>query len=103
MNKKATCVSQAGRKTLSGLCALGTAMGTGAAIAADKDERPKLEEIVISADRDKSFGSDYVQAGTFRNALQIDTPLTVSVIPELVLKAQQANGILDALRNSAGV
>src|SRR5258705_5886974 len=100
--KKTTRFSQAGR-TLSGICALGTALATGAAIAADKEEPAQIEKIVITADRDKSFGTDYVQAGTFRNARQIDTPLTVSVISEFVLKAQQANGILDALRNSAGV
>jgi iron complex outermembrane recepter protein len=62
-----------------------------------------LEEIVVTADRADSFGADFVQAGTFRNALQIDTPLTVSVISETLLKSQQANGLLDALRNSAGV
>ena len=71
--------------------------------AGAQDAKPSLEEIVVTADRVDSFGADYVQAGTFRNALQIDTPLTVSVIPEALLKSQQANGLLDALRNSAGV
>jgi len=101
--KKAAWFSQAGREALSSLCALGTAMGTGAAIAADDAQPAKMEQIVITADRDKSFGADYVQAGTFRNARQIDTPLTVTVISEFMRKAQQADGILDALRNSAGV
>lgn len=60
-------------------------------------------DIIVTADRPNSFGADYVQAGTFRGAKQIDTPLTVTVIPEAVLRAQQANGLIDALRNSAGV
>lgn len=61
-----------------------------------------LEDIVVTADR-KSFSADYVQAGSFRGAEQLDTPLTISVIPEQVLLAQQAQGLLDALRNTAGV
>lgn len=71
--------------------------------AGAQDAKPTLEEVVVTTDRMDSFGADFVQAGTFRNALQIETPLTVSVIPEALLKSQQANGLLDALRNSAGV
>lgn len=85
-------------------------------VSSDKDESKKAAqsgqirggdgeglEIVVTGDRVNSFGADYVQAGTFRGAKQIDTPLTVSVIPETMLKAQQANGLMDALRNSPGV
>jgi iron complex outermembrane receptor protein len=61
-----------------------------------------LEDIVVTADR-RSYSADYVQAGSFRGAQQLDTPLTISVIPEQVLLAQQAHGLLDALRNTAGV
>ncbi|HEY4030612.1 MAG TPA: TonB-dependent siderophore receptor [Caulobacteraceae bacterium] len=61
-----------------------------------------LEEIVVTADR-KGYGADLVQAGSFRGARQIETPLTVSVIPQQVLVTQQARGLLDALRNTAGV
>lgn len=64
---------------------------------------PVLEEIIVTGDRPDSFGSEYVQAGTFRNARVIDTPLTISVIPRELIDAQQALTILDALRNSAGV
>lgn len=61
-----------------------------------------LEQIVVTADR-RSYSADFVQAGSFRGAKQIDTPLTISVIPDEVLQAQQAHGLLDALRNTAGV
>lgn len=64
---------------------------------------PVLEEILVTSDRADSYGADYVQAGSFRGARQIDTPLTVSVISEQLLKSQQAQSILDALRNSPGV
>lgn len=75
----------------------------GAAAAQQAAADDDVDEIVITADRPDSFGADYVQAGSFRGARQIDTPLTVSVIPETLLRAQQANGLIDALRNSAGV
>jgi iron complex outermembrane recepter protein len=63
----------------------------------------ELEEIVVTADRPDSFGAEFVQAGTFRNGRQIDTPLTISVITEELLLSQQALTVIDALRNSAGV
>lgn len=62
-----------------------------------------LEEIVVTADRRNSYGADLIQAGSFRGARQLDTPLTVSVIPQEVLQSQQAEGLFDALRNTAGV
>lgn len=73
-----------------------------AAFAAD-DKPLVLEEIVVTADRKNSFSADLVQAGSFRGARQIDTPMTVSVVPDAVLQSQQAQGLYDALRNTAGV
>ena len=64
---------------------------------------PALEEIVVTADRRDSFSADLVQAGSFRGARQLDTPLTVNVITEALIESQQALGLLDALRNTAGV
>lgn len=64
---------------------------------------PTLEEIVVTADRRNSYSADLVQAGSFRGARQLDTPLTISVIPLEMIEAQQAQGLLDALRNTAGV
>ncbi|WP_322965174.1 TonB-dependent siderophore receptor [Sphingomonas fuzhouensis] len=60
-------------------------------------------EIVVTADRRDSFGADYVQAGTFRDARLLDTPLTVAIMTRPLLDAQQARSINDALRNTAGV
>ena len=67
------------------------------------EDSPVLEEIVVTADRQNSYSADYVQAGSFRGARQIDTPLTVSVIPREVLESQQAVQLIDALRNTPGV
>jgi len=71
--------------------------------AEQKTGAPVLEEIVVTADRRKSFSADLVQAGSFRGARQLDTPLTISVIPQQLILAQQAQGLLGALRNTAGV
>ena len=94
------------RKQLAGVQVLG-ALATASAMAQQAtpgtQSAPVLEEIVVTADRQDSYSADFVQAGSFRGARQIDTPLTVSVIPEQVLKSQQALNIFDALRNSPGV
>lgn len=77
---------------------------TGQAVsAADRYDSPVLEEIVVTADRKASYSADLVQAGSFRGARQLDTPLTVNVIPDALIQSQQAASLLDALRNIAGV
>ena len=68
-----------------------------------ESDSPTLEQIVVTADRKGSYGADFVQAGSFRGARQLDTPLTINVIPSAVIESQQAQGLLDALRNIAGV
>jgi iron complex outermembrane receptor protein len=79
-----------------------TARAQSAGDASSNAQPVALQEIVVTGDR-KSYSADYVQAGSFRGAEQLDTPLTISVIPQQVLLAQQAQGLLDALRNTAGV
>ena len=64
---------------------------------------PTLEEVIVTADRRGSFSADLVRAGSFRGARQLDTPLTINVIPDALIRSQQAQGLLDALRNTAGV
>jgi iron complex outermembrane receptor protein len=63
-------------------------------------EGPVLEEIVVNADK---TGTELVQVGSFRGAKQLDTPLTIAVVPRDVLDTQQASSLIDALRNTAGV
>jgi len=71
--------------------------------AEERTETPVLEEIKVTADRKDSYGADLVQAGSFRGARQMDTPLTINVIPKTLIESQQAQGLLDALKNTAGV
>ena len=71
--------------------------------AGSAPDSPVLEEIVVTADRRNSYSADLVQAGSFRGARQLDTPLTVNVIPDALIRSQQALSLLDALRNTAGV
>jgi iron complex outermembrane receptor protein len=81
-----------------GAAACGVAAGSRAGPAS-----PTLDEIVVTADRVGSYSADLVQAGSFRGARQLDTPLTINVIPGALIQSQQAQGLLDALRNTAGV
>lgn len=62
-----------------------------------------VPDIIVTADRPDSFGADLVQVGTFRGERLVDVPLTVNVVPSAVLRAQAAQGLYDALRNTAGV
>lgn len=84
------------------LCAVLAPSAAWAQDAAPAEERqgPELEEIVVTGDR---TGTEVVQVGSFRGAKQLDTPLTIAVIPRDVLDTQQATSLLDALRNTAGV
>ncbi|MGV2495295.1 TonB-dependent siderophore receptor [Pelagerythrobacter aerophilus] len=66
-------------------------------------EQTETREIVVTGARANRFGTDTVQSGSFRNAKVLDVPLTVSVIPDEVLKSQQAVDLIDAVRNTAGV
>ena len=60
-------------------------------------------EIVVTGERANQFGTDTVQAGSFRNAKILDVPMTVAVVPDAVLKSQQAVDLIDAVRNTPGV
>lgn len=101
LSKAAASIHHKGTLTALALLSLGS---TGLGLPAlAQDSADVVEEIVVTADRRNSFGADYMQAGTFRDARIIDTPLTISVLPRDVLDAQQASSVFDAVRNTAGV
>src|ERR1700730_8000900 len=56
----------------------------------ERREPLELQEIVVTGDRKNTYSADLVQAGSFRGARQLDTPLTVAVIPQEVIQSQQA-------------
>ena len=68
-----------------------------------EDESVQLDEIEVTAQNRESFTSKSVQVGTFRDMDPLEVPLTVNVVTREVLDAQAANGLFDALRNTAGV
>lgn len=61
------------------------------------------DDIVVTGEKANQFGTDVVQSGSFRNARILDVPMTVSVVPDAMLKSQQAVDLIDAVRNTAGV
>jgi iron complex outermembrane recepter protein len=65
--------------------------------------RAPIEEIIITAQRQDSARAQFIQTGTFGGADQLETPLTVSVVTDEVLRAQLDESLADALRNTAGV
>ena len=68
-----------------------------------EDERQHLGTISVTAERITGFKARTTQVGAFRDAEILDVPATVNVIPRTVLDAQEAQGLYDALRNTAGV
>ncbi len=66
-------------------------------------DNQSTDDIVVTGERANRYGTDTVQSGSFRNAKILDVPMTVSVIPDAILKSQQAIDLIDAVRNTAGV
>jgi iron complex outermembrane receptor protein len=74
-----------------------------AAARSPAGRRTPIEEIIVTAQRQDNARSQYVQSGTFGGADQLDTPSTISVLTDEVLRAQQDQSLAEALRNTAGV
>jgi iron complex outermembrane receptor protein len=64
---------------------------------------PHLETITVTSERVKGFEARVVEVGVFRDADILDVPLTVNVVPRSVMDLQEARGLFDALKNTAGV
>lgn len=75
-------------------------LATQAALAASPS---LLDTVVVSGERQKSFAPSSVQVGAFRDQDPLDVPLTNNVMSRELLDAQGAQGLFDALRNTAGV
>jgi len=69
-------------------------------IGRESDSAPVVE---LESVKVVGFMPDTVQIGTFRDAAPLDVPQLSHVITREVLDAQQASGLHDALRNTAGV
>lgn len=62
-----------------------------------------LDAVRVTAIRSEGFKPVTVKAGTFRGASIMDVPSTVNVVTREVLEKQGADGLYDAVRNTAGV
>lgn len=69
-------------------CAAASAQVTPAAPAG-----ATLDEVQVSAERDRSYGTERTQIGTFRDQRIVEIPLTVNVVPKQVIEAQHATTI----------
>lgn len=70
--------------------------------ASSKDSAT-LQAVHVTAVRSEGFKPVTVKAGTFRGADVMDVPSTINVVTSKVLEAQAAEGLYDAVRNTAGV
>ena len=70
--------------------------------ASGKDDAT-LQAVHVTAVRSEGFKPVTVKAGTFRGADVMDVPSTINVVTSKVLEAQAAEGLYDAVRNTAGV
>ncbi|MDO4638014.1 MAG: TonB-dependent siderophore receptor [Lautropia sp.] len=62
-----------------------------------------LQTVHVTSIRSDGYRPVTVKAGTFRGADVMDVPSTVNVVTSKVLEAQGAEGLYDAVRNTAGV
>lgn len=81
------------------------AAGAASAVAsgAEAPQKKLLDEVVISGERKKTFAPETVRVGAFRDQDPLDVPLTNAVMSRELLDAQGAQGLFDALKNTAGV
>jgi len=63
----------------------------------------QLSTVNVTAGQTKSFKSNVIQVGTFRDMAPLDVPQTSNVVTREVLDAQAASTLFGALRNTAGV
>lgn len=80
-----------------------TQAGETRAAPAAHAEEAALDAVHVKAIRSEGFKPVTVKAGTFRGASVMDVPSTINVVTEEVLEKQGADGLYDAVRNTAGV
>src|ERR1700749_3487230 len=61
----------------------------------------QLPTVKVTADRDVPYKAE--SANSKYTAPLLDTPQSIQIIPEQVLREQNATNLTEALRNSAGV
>ena len=77
------------------------ALSAASAQAADAPQTKQLDKISVGAQED-GYKQDVVSSPKYTQALR-DTPQTITVIPQAVIKEQGASTLRDVLRNSPGI
>jgi len=77
--------------------------GAHVAQAQEAADAPSLSTVSVTAVTADGFVPETVEAGSFRGSNIMDVPSTVNVVTREVLELQGADGVYDALRNTAGV
>jgi iron complex outermembrane receptor protein len=62
-----------------------------------------LQIVTVNGEKEKGLKPRFVQVGAFRDQELLDAPFSVNIIPRAMLEVQDAQGVYDALKNSAGV
>src|SRR5262249_7806578 len=70
---------------------------------AQQDRTPHLETINVSSEPVTGCRALTTEVGVFRDSAILDVPQTVNVVPRTVMDLQEAQGLFDALKNTAGV
>ncbi|HEY0953670.1 MAG TPA: TonB-dependent receptor [Roseateles sp.] len=102
MNLRSRATGRTGRLPLV-LSVTSMAAAVLATATAHAAEPSLLDAVVVRGERQKSFAPTSVQVGAFRDQDPLDVPLTNSAMSRELLDAQGAQGLFDALRNTAGV
>ena len=93
------------RTGLASAIGFGLASLAGTALAAETSERKdalKLGDVVIEGARDQGYKVDKVSSPK-QTAPLLDTPQTISVIPERLFREQGARNLTDVLKNTPGI
>lgn len=88
--------------SLVALSALATASAAHAQATATQEEGKTLEAVSVKASRVTSFKVEESASNKFTQPL-VDTPKTVQIVNQQMLKEQGAGTLMDALRNTPGI
>lgn len=80
----------------------GTALAQQPAATATTTAATPMDEVVVTAERETPFKPEQVASPRYPQPL-LDTPRTVTVVPQEVIEAQNATTIQQALRNVPGI
>jgi catecholate siderophore receptor len=75
--------------------------GTNAALA--QESTPQLPEVKVTAPPDEGFKTEVIRGATRTDTPLRDIPQFVNVIPQEIIRSQQAASLTDALRNVPGI